>query len=580
MYLELLVSLQDQPERRSANSIMLGGSTYTARWGYSLNVAAVSSKIPSCQSCFRDLLLGHSTSSNACTECTNWVTDDNNVLLRYSPPNNYPEMELHSNGKLAPLHLKYDLLKRAVSLTATNIENGTWDKGVARAYLHVHGLNKKAIDGILRGGWEFPALWTRGVELSQHIDVPLHLFFLGVVRTCIHMVHDWMTKRHKSASFIRYTKNTLESIQKLGLSWCKCIAYKSGTLGGWVSENYLALARLLPWFYGSIDTIAEDQQFETPTVAQKHWTKQQNVAWLSVRGLNTRGTAKELQIHVHNYLAAQEGPPPVLPLQGGPVVGVQEMLFSLHHLICHVMHRSSELSHIFRVERAIKNFLTYFEHFDKAMRRESDTPTWITSYNFICLLNVPNMLATFGPLRNFWEGGGMGEKFIQQIKPLWNGFRKNWQLNLLDNVLQKMAINRIEKHSQQNVNKGKQFHKYKDKEDVTDNFNNRKPMSMIQLDNGKFFFSVMKNNTFVPVMCTTYFRTICGWHYHYWHIADNDDHEVNIFTIQRCCLLLPLMSSTGLPTSNDDAIYTVIDYDWKDIQANTSFSAPNIEDIL
>jgi hypothetical protein len=214
------------------------------------------------------------------------------------------------------------------------------------------------------------------------------------------------------------------------------------------------------------------------------------------------------------------------------------------------------------------------------MRRESDTPTWITSYNFICLLNVPNMLATFGPLRNFWEGGGMGEKFIQQIKPLWNGFRKNWQLNLLDNVLQKMAINRIEKHSQQNVNKGKQFHKYKDKEDVTDNFNNRKPMSMIQLDNGKFFFSVMKNNTFVPVMCTTYFRTICGWHYHYWHIADNDDHEVNIFTIQRCCLLLPLMSSTGLPTSNDDAIYTVIDYDWKDIQANTSFSAPNIEDIL
>jgi hypothetical protein len=45
----------------------------------------------------------------------------------------------------------------------------------------------------------------------------------------------------------------LESIQKLGLSWCKCIAYKSGNLGGWVSENYLSLARVLPWFYGSID---------------------------------------------------------------------------------------------------------------------------------------------------------------------------------------------------------------------------------------------------------------------------------------------------------------------------------------
>jgi hypothetical protein len=72
------------------------------------------------------------------------------------------------------------------------------------------------------------------------------------------MVHEWMTKRHKSASFIHYTKDTLEYIQKLGLSWCKCIAYKSGNFGGWVSENYLAIGRLLPWFYGSIDHIAED----------------------------------------------------------------------------------------------------------------------------------------------------------------------------------------------------------------------------------------------------------------------------------------------------------------------------------
>jgi len=57
-----------------------------------------------------------------------------------------------------------------------------------------------------------------------------------------------------------------------------------------------------------------------------------------------------------------------------------------------------------------KIFLTYFECFDKTMREENATPTWITSYNFVCLLNLPTMLATFGPLRNYWEGGGMGEK--------------------------------------------------------------------------------------------------------------------------------------------------------------------------
>jgi hypothetical protein len=109
--------------------------------------------------------------------------------------------------------------------------DGPWDKSSARSYLGVHGLNKEAIDHIITGDWEHPALWTRG----------MHLIFLGVLHTCVHMVHGWMTKRHKSASFCRYTKNSLECIQKLNISWCKCIAYKSGNFDGWVSENHYLL---------------------------------------------------------------------------------------------------------------------------------------------------------------------------------------------------------------------------------------------------------------------------------------------------------------------------------------------------
>jgi hypothetical protein len=58
VYLELLVSLQDQPERRSANYIMLDGSRYTARWGVVIYLAAVTSNIPSCKKCFEHLLVG------------------------------------------------------------------------------------------------------------------------------------------------------------------------------------------------------------------------------------------------------------------------------------------------------------------------------------------------------------------------------------------------------------------------------------------------------------------------------------------------------------------------------------------
>jgi hypothetical protein len=58
VHLDLFCSLQDQPERRSANYIMLGGSKYTARWGLAGDFAAVASGIPACSVCWSNLLTG------------------------------------------------------------------------------------------------------------------------------------------------------------------------------------------------------------------------------------------------------------------------------------------------------------------------------------------------------------------------------------------------------------------------------------------------------------------------------------------------------------------------------------------
>jgi hypothetical protein len=69
-------------------------------------------------------------------------------------------------------------------------------------------------------------MWTRGTQLTQHVDVPMHLIFLGVVKTNILMVQEWMTKRHNNNTFLNYTAGCLEFIQKMGISWCKCIEYK------------------------------------------------------------------------------------------------------------------------------------------------------------------------------------------------------------------------------------------------------------------------------------------------------------------------------------------------------------------
>ena len=46
-------------------------------------------------------------------------------------------------------------------------------------------------------------------------------------------------------------------------------------------------------------------------------------------------------------------------------------------------------------------------------------PIWMRS-NFVSLLNLVEMLLLFGPLINYWDGGGKGEKFIQVRGSVWS----------------------------------------------------------------------------------------------------------------------------------------------------------------
>jgi hypothetical protein len=87
VYADLFVSLQDQPERRSANYIMLGSSKYTARWGIAADFASIACGIPACTACFQGLVFNvGSSSSQSCSNCVNWSIDVESGLLDTPPP--------------------------------------------------------------------------------------------------------------------------------------------------------------------------------------------------------------------------------------------------------------------------------------------------------------------------------------------------------------------------------------------------------------------------------------------------------------------------------------------------------------
>ena len=58
------------------------------------------------------------------------------------------------------------------------------------------------------------------------------------------------------------------------------------------------------------------------------------------------------------------------------------------------------------------------EELNNALRNKTNKPIWISRSNLLSLLNLPEQMRFFGPLRLYWEGGWKGEGIIQEIKEI------------------------------------------------------------------------------------------------------------------------------------------------------------------
>ena len=96
VHAELVISIQDQPERRAENHIALGKSNYTPRWGYLLNINKVKKSIIPCNIC-EEVILSNANANlinkklESYDKCTSWRYLDNNNILQYNCPLEYPK---------------------------------------------------------------------------------------------------------------------------------------------------------------------------------------------------------------------------------------------------------------------------------------------------------------------------------------------------------------------------------------------------------------------------------------------------------------------------------------------------------
>ena len=499
---EVFAAIQDQPERRDFNCMRAGNGIHSARFGVSANHAAIyqSGHLASCGACLR--MMEDRMDENQyelpfprCNQCLNWdVLEDPNDLGLYIPPKTYPRWRINADNdwyrlspccrlvetetgiKLRPFKITYHSLKAAIDFAHDAFCNKGWSESECGSYLQVEGLDDKFIDNLMSHSsnclsltlaemnpeqnreiindaesnptkyakLDYPAPWVRPtISLDLHPDVIMHLLFLGVVKTIVQRIQKWLAAQLKWSSFIRSTRRLLDEFQTMTIDWLPILPFNDGKLGGWVSENFLGFSRIMAWFYQNIHEATEIADNDEPpaNVSQTQWTLKQNKYWLRVRELHTEGNKRELSERVAQYLSQPNTPQ--VPTATFSFEQVEGVLVTLSKVLQCVMHPTVTSELVERTRYMVCIFLSKYDVFCEPLRLKN--PPVLTSYNFICMLNLASAMEKFGPLRCLWEGGPRGEGFARFAKPFMKtGIRQqNWHYNLLTRLLRAKAFDNL-----------------------------------------------------------------------------------------------------------------------------------------
>lgn len=474
----------DLPERQGNLSLSMAGNNKNRHNRFGVSSSFDDSSTPSCQACdvkrINSILEGtHNIRPEPCEVCSDWqytVLDVENFPIGPG--------EDTSSKEDRPVRLSFALLENALATLCDWIrghedpKKATQEK--CKKYLdsvcllgtYADEIAKQMKIGIQKdSGFDvtdcdlYPALLKEyknlGIELYQYPLMPMHLFFLGIMKALIHETTRLFDKKRPQENrawrdLVKFMKQCLNSINKLSVDWCLTMKFtgKDETDIGtaqWTSFHYVAFTRLSLYFFGYIDILLERE-----------------------------GIVEETKTGIKCF---------------------KKMILSFLVLVSYVFDPDFEPSCDVdqKIESYVRLFLTSCYHFDKNTRKESvrydddgeivreessfeepktntndgkatkttggskskktkkmsgatkksDVPFYISKPNFMSLLNLALTIATFGPLSGIWEG--QNEAFIQHIKAEMGTVWHNEEF--LMSVLIKMVRNRFF----DNLNEGNQF---------------------------------------------------------------------------------------------------------------------------
>jgi hypothetical protein len=210
------------------------------------------------------------------------------------------------------------------------------------------------------------ALLSPNLSMDQCMVGIMHTFFLNGGKKILSLVHDVFKKEKSGTFYLTKSKIVFKDIRALSLSWIMAWPFGSTAdkpMAPWVSENYVA-------YY---QTCKSHISFVCESLLRK-----------------------------------------------GRIVVADNMKLLLsvwHRLLSVVMQPSTPSSEdIAMVSELSKVFLSRYHEIEKFLERPTkDWDLQNTSCHLMMLI-LPEYMKKFGCLRNYWEGGHMGERSITKLK--------------------------------------------------------------------------------------------------------------------------------------------------------------------
>lgn len=393
----------------------------------SLDRDTLLNRLVSCDSCYEGLLDGSGAlykdtrsppAGARCPECCNFNMLD--PRMDFFPPRdgwpkgNHVDNFCTEEGKIAPREQLLPEILRNIRHARLHYrrnfkmnEKKSWTKKEATQFLKcTTGISQEFITealgakrtsiGSSRENFHLqlrnetvscPPMWRLYRDGRLPPTPPMHLYFLGNTKAIVvDLLVPLFRLDKKWPQAWKMISSCLLLVRTLGLDYCRAEGSSdSGKFGGYVSENWVAVARLAPWMLGGL-----------------------------LEMLNVPSQSERIRLEVVRLCRA--------------IVAVMGRAF------CVPVTRETP-AQLMRFCKILLNAMVRVDKWERTHSNNKDRDLAIVSRsNTSSILSGRAYMEEYGSFRWLWEGGVGGEGAFRLVKPVCHGYRTGWQCCALKNI--------------------------------------------------------------------------------------------------------------------------------------------------